>query len=89
MTNVMLKLPTELHLLALNEKKLRNKTKSSNNMLTKENSVSRKAAHQRASIELDYERSADRRVPRSDVNLFFSQINEFVRVTLKFKETIT
>jgi len=44
---------------------------------------------QRASIELDYEQSEHRRVPQSDVNLFLQQINEFVRVTLKFKETIT
>lgn len=43
----------------------------------------------KAEIDMDFEQSSIRRRPNSDINTFFAQINEFVKVTLKFKETIT
>ena len=39
--------------------------------------------------EMDFRLSAVRRQDLNEINTFFAQINEFVRVTLKFKETIT
>ena len=41
-------------------------------------------------MEEDFNRSATRRQDmNNEINTFFQQINEFVKVTLKFKETIT
>ena len=41
-------------------------------------------------VDEDFSRSCNRRKDMSnEINTFFHQINEFVRVTLKFKETIT
>ena len=39
--------------------------------------------------EMDFRLSTVRRQDLNEINTFFAQINEFVRVTLKFKETIT
>ena len=63
------RLPNELTLMALNDRKLRGRAKSSN-MLQVQGNLARNV-RQRASIELDYELSDHRRVPQSDVNLFF------------------
>ena len=38
---------------------------------------------------MDFRLSTVRRQDLNEINTFFAQINEFVRVTLKFKETIT